>query len=134
MQVEPYLFFEGRCDEAIAFYGKAVGAKVSMLMRYKESPEPGATPHGAGDKVMHARLQVGDSTVYVSDGRCSGRPAFGGFALSLTVKDVTEAASLFASLADGGQVQMPLLKTFFSPSFGMLTDRFGLLWIIYVAP
>ena len=131
MQIQPYLFFDGRCDEAIDFYRGALGAEVLMLMRFKDSPEPVA--HGGEDKVMHASLRIGQTTVLVSDGRCLGKPSFQGFALSLTVADESQAERLFAALADGGQVQMPLTKTFFSPRFGMLADRFGVAWMIYVA-
>ena len=133
MQVQPYLFFEGRCDEAIAFYRGALGAEVTMLMRYKESPDPGACRPGMEDKVMHAALRIGDAVVFVSDGHCEGQARFEGFSLSLTVADEAEAERLFAALADGGQVRMPLGKTFFSPRFGMVTDRFGVLWMILVA-
>jgi len=129
MQVQPYLFYNGRCEEAIEFYRGAVGAEVTMLMRFKDSPEP--TSHGVDEKVMHASLRIGDTTVMVSDGRCSGSLSFEGFALSLTVADDAEAERLFAALGDGGQVQMPLAKTFFSSKFGMVTDRFGVLWMIY---
>ena len=131
MQIQPYLFFEGRCDEAIAFYRAALGAEVTMLMRYKDSPEPPS--HGEVDKVMHANLRIGKTTVLVSDGRCLGRPGFQGFALSLTVQSESEAERLFAVLGAGGQVQMPMGKTFFSPRFGMVADRFGVSWMIYVA-
>jgi PhnB protein len=130
MQIQPYLFYNGRCDEAIAFYRAAVGAEVTMLMRYKDSPEP--TSHGAAEKVMHASLRIGDTTVLVSDGQCTGQLNFQGFALSLTVADDAEAERSFAALVDGGRVQSPLTKTFFSSKFGMVADRFGVLWIIYV--
>ena len=130
MQVQPYLFYNGRCDEAIEFYRTAVGAEVVMLMRFKDSPEP--TSHGDADKVMHATVRIGDTTVHVSDGRCSGQLDFQGFALSLTVRSDAEAERFFAALGDGGQVQVPLAKTFFSSKFGMLTDRFGVLWMVYV--
>src|SRR5438552_1976240 len=136
MQVQPYLFFDGRCEEAVEFYRKALGAEVTMLMRFKDNPvppEPG-TCSPAGDKVMHMRFRIGDSTVLASDGRCEGRPSFQGFSLSLTVPDDATAERLFASLADGGQVQMPLAKTFFSSRFGMVADRFGVSWMIYAAP
>lgn len=136
MQVQAYLFFDGRCDEAIEFYRKVLGAEVTMLMRYKDNPEPpqpGMVPPGSENKVMHSSFRVGDTTVMASDGRCMGKPNFQGFALSLTVADAGEAERLFAALADGGQVQMPLGKTFFSPSFGMLADRFGVGWMIIVA-
>jgi len=131
MQIQPYLFFDGRCDEAIEFYRGTLGAEVTMLMRFKDSPGP-ASP-GTEDKVMHADLRIGETTVLVSDGRCLGRPNFQGFALSLTVPNESEAERLFAALGDGGQVRMPMTKTFFSPRFGMVADRFGVSWMIYVA-
>ena len=137
MQVQPYLFFDGRCDEAIEFYRSALGAEVTGLMRFKDSPEPpqpGMVPPGAENKVMHASFRIGDTTVMASDGRCLGRPNFQGFSLSLTAPDDAEAERLFASLAEGGQVQMPLTKTFFSSRFGMVADRFGMSWMIIVAP
>ena len=136
MKVEPYLFFEGRCDEAIEFYRRALGAEVTMLMRYKDSPEPpqpGMIPPGSENKVMHASLRVGDTTVMASDGRCSGKPGFQGLSLSITVSDAAAADRVFAALADGGQVRMPLTKTFFSPRFGMVADRFGVAWMVIVA-
>jgi PhnB protein len=137
MQVQPYLFFDGRCEEAVEFYQKALGAEVTTLMRFKdcpEPPEPGMVAPGAGDKVMHMSFRIGDTTILASDGRCLGQPSFQGFSLSLTVPNDAEAARLFASLAEGGQVQMPLGKTFFSSSFGMVADRFGVGWMIHVAP
>jgi PhnB protein len=133
MLVQPYLFFEGRCEEAVELYKKALSAEVTMLMRYKESPEPGSIPPGGENKVMHMSLRIGDSVVMGSDGRCSGRPAFQGISLSLSVKNDAEAEQRFAALSEGGQVQLPLTKTFFSSRFGMLTDRFGLGWMIMVA-
>jgi PhnB protein len=136
MQVQPYLFFNGRCEEALDFYRTAVGAEVSMLMRYKDSPEPpapGMIPPGSEDKVMHASVRIGGSQVLASDGHCAGQPNFQGFSLSLTVADAAEAERAFAALSDGGKVGMPLAQTFFSPRFGMLTDRFGLAWMVYVA-
>lgn len=136
MQVQPYLFFDGRCDEAVEFYRRALGAEVVMLMRFKDSPEPpppGMVPAGGENKVMHAALRVGDAMVLASDGRCSGQPSFQGFALSLTAANEAEADRLFSALAEGGQVQMPLAKTFFSPRFGMVADRFGVSWMVYVA-
>jgi PhnB protein len=134
MQVQPYLFYDGRCEEAIAFYRRALGAEVTMLMRFKDSPDPGMVAPGAGDKVMHASLRIGETTVLLSDGRCQGRPSFAGFALSLTVSTEAEAERLFGALGDGGQVQMPLTKTFFSARFGMVADRFGVSWMVYVTP
>jgi len=130
--VEPYLFFEGRCDEAIEFYRQALNAEVEMLMRFKDSPEPAGCPSASGDKVMHASLRIGQARVMVSDGRCEGKPSFQGFALALTVPSEAEAEQRFSALAKGGQVQMPLAKTFFSPRFGMVADRFGVMWMILV--
>ena len=135
MHVQPYLFFEGHCEEALAFYTRALGAKVEMLMRYKDSPDPpppDKVPPGAGDKIMHAAFRLGEATVMASDGMCTGKAAFHGFALSLDARDEPDAKRLFAALADGGQVQMPLGKTFFSPAFGMVADRFGVLWMVIV--
>jgi PhnB protein len=137
MQVQPYLFFDGRCEEALEFYRGALGAEVTMLMRFKDSPEPpepGMVPPGSEDRVMHARLRIGDTAVLASDGRCLGQPSFQGFSLSLTVSDDGEAERAFASLADRGEVQMPLTTTFFSSRFGMVADRFGVSWMVYVAP
>ena len=136
MQVQPYLFFDGRCEEAVEFYRSALGAEVTTLMRFKDSlepHEPGMVPPGAEDKVMHTSFRIGDTTVLASDGRCQGQPSFQGFSLSLTVPNEAEADRLFVRLADGGQVQMPLTKTFFSPRFGMVADRFGVSWMILVA-
>ena len=133
--VEPYLFFNGRCNEALDFYTKALGAKVDFLMRFKDSPEPpepGMVPPGSENKVMHASFRIGGQRLMASDGRCAGKPNFDGFALSLTVRDEAEADKVFAALADGGQVQMPLAKTFYSPRFGMVSDRFGVMWMILV--
>src|SRR5574337_1018096 len=137
MQAVPYVFFDGRCEEAIEFYKKALGAEVSMLMRYKDCPEhpkEGMVPPGSENKVMHASLSIGDTTVLASDGHCLGQPSFQGFALSLTVANEAEADRVFAALGAGGKVTMPLDKTFFSPRFGMLADRFGVGWMVYVAP
>jgi PhnB protein len=132
MQVQPYLFFDGRCEEAIEFYRSKIGAQVEMLMRFKESPEPAQNPPGSENKVMHASLRVGETTIMASDGRCMGQPSFQGFALSLTPANDAEAERLFSALSEGGQVQMPLSKTFFSSSFGMVADRFGVSWMVYV--
>ncbi len=136
MQVQAYLNFEGRCEEALEFYRTALGAEVTMLMRFKDSPEPcapGMVPPGAENKVMHSQFRIGKTTVLASDCRCSGKPAFQGFSLSLTVPNPGLAEKLFAALANGGKVQMPLAKTFFSPSFGVVADRFGVSWMVYVA-
>ena len=134
MHVQPYVFFEGRCQEALEFYRRAIGAEVTALMRFKESPDPGMAQPGAEDRVMHASFKVGETTVLASDGRCGGHPSFQGFALSLTVGSESEADRMFTALVDGGQVIMPLTTTFFSPRFGMTTDRFGVSWMVYVAP
>jgi PhnB protein len=133
MQVQSYLFFDGRCEEAIEFYKKALGAKVEMLMRFSESPDPpppGMLPPGSENKVMHSSLRIGDTTVMASDGGCTGKASFQGFSLSLAVASVAEADRLWDALGDGGKVQMPLGKTFWSPRFGMVTDRFGVGWMI----
>jgi PhnB protein len=133
MRVQPYLFFDGRCEEAVEFYRNKLGPEVTMLMRFKDSPDPGMCPTGSGDKVMHTSFRIGDTTVMASDGQCLGRPSFQGFSLSLTAPNVAEAERLFAHLSDGGQVQMTLAQTFFSPRFGMVADRFGVSWMIIVA-
>lgn len=133
MQVQPYIFFDGRCDEALEFYRKTLGAEVTALMRFKESPEPEACGPGTADKVMHAEFRVGESTLLASDGRCEGQPSFKGFSLTLIMPNESESGRVFAALGEGGKVQMPLGKTFFSPSFGMVEDRFGVSWMIYVA-
>ena len=133
MQVQSYLFFDGRTEEAIEFYKKNLGAKVDMLMRFKESPEPSHNPPNSAEKIMHAAFHIGDTQVLASDGNCAGKTTFQGFGLALSVKSEAEADKTFAALADGGQVQMPLAKTFFSPKFGMVADRFGVTWMIMVA-
>jgi PhnB protein len=133
MQVQPYLFFDGRAEEAAEFYRKAIGAEVTMLLRFKECPEPaqpGAMPQGSEEKVMHMSLQIGQSMVLASDGQCQGKPNFQGFGLTLSAADEAEADRLFAALGDGGEVRMPMAKTFFSPRFGMVADRFGVTWMI----
>jgi PhnB protein len=136
MLVQSYLFFDGRCDEAIEFYKRTLGAKVEMLMRFKDSPEPpppGSVPEGSENKVMHAAFKIGDTLVMASDGMARGAPSFKGFSLSITVANEKEADRVFAALGDGGQVQMPLAKTFFSPRFGMVADKFGVSWMVIVA-
>ena len=133
--VQPYLFFEGRCEEAIEFYKKALGAEVQFMMRYQESPEPpppGAVPPGSEDKILHAQIRIGQAVVMMSDGRCAGKLAFDGFFLSLSVSTPAEADKFFSALAEGGQVRMPQSKTFFSPRFGMVSDRFGVGWMVLV--
>lgn len=132
MQIQAYLNFDGRCEEAIEFYKRALGAEVKMLMRFKDSPEPAQSSAGSENKVMHAALRIGDTELMASDGRCTGKSQFSGINLSLTVASEAEAEQRFAALSAGGQVQMPLTKTFFSPKFGMLADRFGVTWMILV--
>ena len=135
MSVQPYLFFNGRCEEAIELYTQVLGASVSMLMRLKDNPEPqspATVPPGSEEKIMHASMTVRGSTVMVSDGGCMGQANFQGFALSIEVADLAEARRLFTALGDGGQVQMPLGPTFFSPGFGIVADRFGVSWMINV--
>ncbi len=135
MQVQPYLNFDGRCEEAVEFYRRALGAEVMMLSRFKDAPPEacGSDITALSDKVMHASFRVGDSTVMASDSHCKGQPNFQGFSLSLTAANEAEAERLFAALSDGGQVQMPLTKTFFSPSFGIVADRFGISWMVVAA-
>ncbi|MBC7772726.1 MAG: VOC family protein [Pyrinomonadaceae bacterium] len=133
--VQPYLFFGGRCEEALAFYHSAIGATVEMVMHFNESPEPVPAEMlapGFENKVMHASFRVGETTLMASDG-CQAGQAFGGFSLSLSVASEAEADRVFAALAEGGKVEMPLGKTFWSPRFGMLTDRFGIGWMVSVA-
>jgi PhnB protein len=135
MIVQVYLNFDGRCEEAVEFYRRTLGAEVKMLMRHGEAPEtpaPGMVPPGSENKVLHAALRIGETLVMASDGRCQGTPGFRGFCLSITVANEAEADRVFAALSDGGQVQMPLGKTFFSPRFGMLADRFGVPWMVIV--
>ena len=137
MQVQPYLFFDGRCEEALEFYRTALGAEVTMLMRFKDSPEPpppDMCPPGSEDKVMHASFRIGETTLMASDGRAQGKPVFQGISLSLSVPSDPEAQRLFKALGEGGQVQMPLAKTFYASSFGMVADRFGVSWMIITAP
>lgn len=134
--IQPYLFFGGNCEEAIQFYHTALGAKVEMLMRFKESPEPpppGMMPPDWGEKVMHASLTIGGARVMASDG-CNATTGFSGFSLSLDLPDETAAQRAFTALAEGGSVGMPLGKTFWSPCFGMVTDRFGIAWMVTVGP
>lgn len=132
--VQPYVFFDGKCEEAIEFYKKSLDATVVMFMRFKDSPEsPGCSP-GDPNKVMHAQFQIGETVILASDGRATGNPKFEGFALALSVKTDADADKAFNALANGGKVEMPLAKTFFSPRFGMVEDKFGVFWMIMVKP
>lgn len=137
MQVQAYLNFDGRCEEAIEYYRKALGAEVTTLMRFKDSPEscpPGVLPPGAESKVMHASFHVGETLLMASDCHCTGKPNFQGISLAINTPSETQAQKLFAALSDGGQVAQPLTKTFFSPAFGVVADRFGVTWMIHAAP
>ncbi|MBI1348046.1 VOC family protein [bacterium] len=133
MHLQPYLMFDGLCDEAIKFYEQALGAKVQMLLRFGQNPDlencAGTVPD---DKVMHAAVAIGDAVVFMSDGRCTGTPKFDGFTLSLTMTDIPAADKTYAALLDGGETIMPLGETFFSPRFGMVKDRFGVHWMVMV--
>ena len=134
MQIQPYLFFEGRTEEALEFYQSKLGAKVEFMMRYKENPDPKYNPPNAGEKVMHSCFRVGDTQVMASDGNCSGKPSFQGFSLTFNAKDEADARRRFNALAEGGQVNLPLSETFFAKSFGMVADRFGLNWMVMAGP
>jgi PhnB protein len=134
MLVQSYLFFDGRCEEALEFYRRAIGAETTMMMRFKDSPEPpppGCAP-SSDQKIMHASFKVGDTEIMASDGQATGKPKFDGFSLSLTLPNAAEAEKKFKALSDGGNVVMPLGKTFFSPCFGMVADRFGVNWMVIV--
>jgi PhnB protein len=138
MPVQPYLNFEGRCEEALDYYRKTLGAEVKMLLRYAEGPQPSSEgcsamlPPGSDKKVMHSEFRIGDTTLMASDCFCSGKPSFQGFSISLTPPDDAEAKRLFDALADGGEVRQPLIETFFASSFGVVADRFGLGWMVTV--
>jgi len=133
MQIRPYLFFQGRCDEAIAFYEKALGAKRVMLMRFKDNPDPQApVPAALAEKVMHACIEIAGNSILLSDGHGAEGPNFRDFALTLSFPDAAAVDRAFAALEDGGAVAQPLQKTFFSARFGMVRDRFGLMWIVLV--
>jgi PhnB protein len=131
--IEPFLFFDGCCEEAVDFYRKAMGAEIISLMRYKDSPEPDKIPAGFEEKIMYARLEVENNAFMVADD-CTGHPTFQGFALGLAVFDAAAAERLFSILSERGQVLMPMAKTFWTPLFGMATDRFGVTWMISVRP
>lgn len=133
MLVQPYLFFDGRCEEALMFYRDVLGAEITALMRFGESPEPpppGMLPPGSENKIMHANLRIGDSMVMASDGGCTNKAGFEGFSLSITAADEAEAERLFAALAEGGKISMSMGKTFFASRFGMLNDRYGVGWMV----
>ena len=136
MLIQAYLMFEGRCEEAIAFYQETLGAEVEAVLRYGDNPDKAGCPaelKDADDKIMHSCLRIGETRIMASDGMCSGAPQFDGFALTISAPDVEKATTIFDALADGGVVQMPLGETFFSPQFGMVNDRFGVHWMVLVA-
>jgi len=133
MTIQPYLFFEGRAEEALEFYRNTLGAEIEAVLRYKESPEPARRPDGSaipGDKVLHPACRIGDSVLMASDGYCSGKPNFGGFSLSYYAKDEAAAKKRFDALAAGGNVKQPLGETFFARAFGMAVDKFGVSWMV----
>ena len=132
MALQPYLFFDGRTEEAVEFYRTALGAQVEMLMRFRDSPEPMAGAQPPADKVMHACFRVGDDRIFASDGNCQGKAQFEGFSIALSAKDEAQAQRWFDNLSAGGVVQQPLIRTFFSPRFGMVADRFGVSWMVMV--
>ena len=134
MNVEPYLFFDGRCEQALEFYRQALGAQVEAVIRYKDNPEPKYNPPNSDDKVMHALFRIGDTKIMASDGNCQGKPSFQGFSLTINAANAAEAEKRFNALAEGGQVQMPLNETFFAKSFGMVADRFGVGWMVIAGP
>jgi PhnB protein len=132
MQVQSYLFMDGRAEEAIEHYKKMLGATVNTLLRFKESPDPASCVPGSENKIMHADISIGETKVLLSDGHNKGQPNFQGFGLALSTKTEAEADKIFNGLAAGGTVTMPQAKTFFSPRFGMLADKFGVNWMILV--
>jgi PhnB protein len=134
VKVEPYLMFEGRAEEALQFYQQKLGAKVEAIIRYKENPEPKYNPPDSDEKVMHSLFRIGDAQIMASDGNCTGKTGFQGFALTLNAADPAEAKQRFEALAEGGKVQMPLGETFFARSFGMVADRFGVSWMVIAGP
>ena len=134
MNIEPYLFFEGRTEEALEFYKQKLGARIDAVIRYKDNPEPKYNPPNSANKVMHALFQIGDSKIMASDGNCAGKASFQGFALTINAASPADAEKRFNALAEGGQVNMPLGETFFAKSFGMVADRFGVSWMVIAGP
>lgn len=131
-KVESYLFFDGRCEEALEFYKQTLGAELLAVMHFKDNPDSGTCGQASPDKVMHSCFRVGETTIMASDGRCGGEPKFEGFSLSITAPDEAAANKYFTALSEGGQVLMPLGKTFYSPCFGMVNDKFGVGWMVIV--
>jgi PhnB protein len=137
MATTPYLFFDGRAEEAIEFYKKSLGATVGMMMHFKDAPPSpgGQSPDPKTlDKVMHAAVNIAGTQVFISDGHCQGNTKFEGFSLALDAKDPADGERMFNALAQGGQVRQPLTETFFAKSFGMVADKFGVGWMIIAGP
>lgn len=134
MQIQPYLFFEGRTEEALEFYKSKLNAKVEFLLRYKDNPDPKYNPPNSAEKVMHSCFRIGDTQVMASDGNCTGKPSFQGFSLTFNAADEADAKRRFSALAEDGQVNLPLSETFFAKSFGMVADRFGVNWMVMAGP
>lgn len=133
LSVQPYLFFNGRCEEALNFYRDAIGADTQIVMRFKDNPQPHKDAMAEdGDKVMHATITIGETMLMASDGECEGAAKFEGFSLAINVPDESEADRVFNALAKGGKVEMPLTPTFWAPKFGMLADKFGVGWMVSV--
>ena len=128
--VQPYIFFDGKCEEALEFYKGAIDAKVDMMMRFKEAPDQSQMQPNTGEKVMHAAFHVGSTQVLASDGHCAGKPSFQGFGLALNAQNDAEAEKLFTAVGKGGQVLQPLTTTFFASKFGMVADKFGIMWMV----
>ena len=132
MRVESYLFFKGQCEEAMNFYKDTVGLEVLFMMRFSESPDQSMTQPGMEDKIMHASVKIGDTPLMMSDGDCNGEMEFKGSSLSIGLDNEDEAKRIFDAMSAGGTVTMPLMKTFWSPCFGMFKDKFGIDWMINV--
>ena len=132
MDVMPYLFLDGRCDAALSFYKSELGAEILFLQRFKDAPAQEGEPMGPPEGVMHASFKIGASTLMASDGSGANKE-LSGFCLSLSVKDVAEGERIFGKLAEGGNITMPFGKTFWTEGFGMVTDRFGVPWMVNVA-
>lgn len=132
MKIEPYLMFNGRCEEAISFYQTVLGAEVAFLMRFDEAPDKECCPPGAEKKVMHATIMVAGNALMMSDGCCDDKPAFQGISLSISVDDIEQGRTLFEQLSEGGLIEMPYAATFWSPGFGVVRDRFGVSWMVNV--
>ena len=132
MNVQPYLSFEGRAQEAIDFYKTALSATVDVIMHFRDAPPEvqGQMSPDSKDKIMHAAFRIGDTQVMASDGQCNGKATFSGIALTLNATSNAEAEKMFNALAQGGQVNMPMSETFFANRFGMVADKFGVGWMV----